>query len=175
MKKSPVRLEAPSPRRTGDFLAAVKCSRALHRGVAAPPRSREQYHAYLRRIAQPSSIGYFVVLSTSELVGVININEIVRGSFQSGYLGYYAFAPHAGHGYMHAGLQLVLARAFGRHRLHRLEANIQPQNVASLELVRRCGFHHEGFSRRYLKVAGRWRDHERWAITLEDWRARTLR
>ena len=71
---------------------------------------------------------------------------------------------------MKKGLVAVLKEAFRRHRLHRLEANIQPDNDASRRLVQRCGFHLEGFSPRYLKIAGRWRDHERWAITAEDWR-----
>jgi ribosomal-protein-alanine N-acetyltransferase len=75
---------------------------------------------------------------------------------------------------MSAGLELVLARAFGELGLHRLEANIQPKNLRSKELVRRSGFRCEGLSPRYLKIAGRWRDHERWAITVED-RRRTPR
>jgi ribosomal-protein-alanine N-acetyltransferase len=54
--------------------------------------------------------------------------------------------------------------------LHRLEANIQPGNRASLRLVRRLGFKREGYSRRYLKIRGRWCDHERWAILAEEWR-----
>jgi ribosomal-protein-alanine N-acetyltransferase len=69
---------------------------------------------------------------------------------------------------MSAGLELVLGRAFGELELHRLEANIQPKNRRSIELVRRAGFRCEGLSPRYLKIAGRWRDHERWAITVED-------
>ena len=69
---------------------------------------------------------------------------------------------------MQAGLRLVLAHAFSKLRLHRLEANIQPRNTASVQLVRSCGFVREGYSRRYLKISGRWKDHERWAILAED-------
>ena len=71
---------------------------------------------------------------------------------------------------MSEGLRLVVGHAFRRLRLHRLEANIQPRNRRSKRLVRRCRFQREGFSRRYLMVAGRWRDHERWAITAERFR-----
>jgi len=92
------------------------------------------------------------------------VSEIVRGAFRSAYLGYYAFAPHDGHGLMAEGLALVIRDAFRRLRLHRVEANIQPGNKASLRLVRRLGFRREGYSPRYLKIAGRWRDHERWAL-----------
>jgi [ribosomal protein S5]-alanine N-acetyltransferase len=100
------------------------------------------------------------------------VSEIVRGNFQSAYLGYYAFTPHARQGLMTEGLTLVVSEAFRRLGLHRLEANIQPSNAASRRLVRRLGFRREGLSRRYLVIAGRWRDHERWAILAEDWRGR---
>ena len=102
---------------------------------------------------------------------MININEIVRGVFCSGYLGYYAFVPHDGRGYMRTGLAAVLRLAFRSYGLHRLEANIQPGNGRSIALVQGLGFEREGYSPRYLKIGGRWRDHERWAITSESWRA----
>jgi [ribosomal protein S5]-alanine N-acetyltransferase len=169
---SPVRLEKPSAARAREFLEAARRSRALHRRWVAPPSTADAYGAYLRRLRRPTHEGHFVVLRASgELVGVINVSEIVRGAFQSAYLGYYGFLPHVGRGFMREGLRLVLDRAFGELGLHRVEANIQPENRASRALVRGLGFRREGFSPRYLEVAGRWRDHERWALLAEEWRA----
>jgi ribosomal-protein-alanine N-acetyltransferase len=108
--------------------------------------------------------------SSGKLVGVINISEIVRGIFHSGYLGYYMFEPYQRQGFMVAGLSTAIGRAFRVLGLHRLEANIQPKNRASTALVKRLGFRREGYSPRYLKIGGRWKDHECWAITVEDWR-----
>jgi [ribosomal protein S5]-alanine N-acetyltransferase len=121
-------------------------------------------------LRKETHLGYWVITNLGELAGVFTINEIVRGLFCSGYLGYYALVPHHEQGHMKRGIRAVLSEAFGRQRLHRLEANIQPENEASRRLVRSAGFRLEGFSPRYLKIAGRWRDHERWAITAEEWR-----
>jgi ribosomal-protein-alanine N-acetyltransferase len=104
------------------------------------------------------------------IVGAINLSQIFLGPFRSAYLGYYIGAAFAGQGYMTAGLQLMLEYSFRQLKLHRLEANVQPHNVASIALVKRAGFTREGYSRRYLKIGGRWRDHERWAILIEDWK-----
>jgi ribosomal-protein-alanine N-acetyltransferase len=109
------------------------------------------------------------------LAGVINLNEIVRGRFRSAYLGYYGFEPYAGRGFMREGLALAISFAFTKLRLHRLEANIQPDNARSKALVKSLGFQMEGYSPRYLKIAGRWRDHERWAILAENWPLSRLR
>jgi ribosomal-protein-alanine N-acetyltransferase len=103
------------------------------------------------------------------LLGAINLSEIVRGKFQSCYLGYYIGPAYTGQGYMTEALQLMLATAYRRLRLHRVEANIQPNNAASIRLVKRAGFRREGYSPRYLKIGGRWRDHERWALLAENW------
>jgi ribosomal-protein-alanine N-acetyltransferase len=106
-----------------------------------------------------------------DIVGAIEISRIARGNFQSAYLGYSILPAHRRRRYMTEALQLALRHAFRTLRLHRVEANVEPGNEASLALVRRAGFTREGFSRRYLKLGGRWRDHERWALLAEDWRA----
>lgn len=164
-----VRLEKPSAKRQESFLAAVRRSQKLHHPWVSPPSTPAAYRAYLRRIRKADSAGYFLCLrGCDELVGVVNISEIVRGAFRSGYLGYYVFAPHQRQGLMTEGLSLVLEDAFRRRGLHRLEANVQPGNEASIRLASRLGFRREGFSPRYLKIGSRWRDHERWAILADE-------
>ena len=110
----------------------------------------------------------FLAEADGELAGVINLNEVVRGIFLSAYLGYYALSGAAGRGIMTQALSLVIAEAFGPLGLHRLEANIQPGNTRSRALVQRLGFRLEGLSPRYLRIAGAWRDHERWAKLADD-------
>jgi RimJ/RimL family protein N-acetyltransferase len=104
------------------------------------------------------------------VVGSVEISRIARGNFQSAYLGYRIAAAERRRGYMTEALQLALRHAFRALKLHRVEANIEPGNEASIALVRRAGFTREGFSRRYLKHGGRWRDQEGWALLREDWR-----
>ena len=165
---SPVRLSLLSAKDRDAFLAAVARSTRLHRPWVSPPSTPEAFRKYLEKLDGTRAVGFRAMVGR-DLVGVINVSEIVHGSFLSAYLGYYAFAPHSRHGYMSAALSGVVTRAFRQLRLHRLEANIQPGNSASIALVRRLGFRKEGFSERYLKIGGRWRDHERWAITKELW------
>lgn len=170
-----VRLERPTLSHQQQFLRAVRASRALHRGWVSPPWDEEQFVLYVASLDTRNREGFLVLTSDGDIAGVINVSEIVRGAFQSAYLGYYAFVPFAGRGFMRQGLQLVIEYCFGAARLHRLEANIQPDNARSIALVRGLGFSREGFSPRYLKIGGRWRDHERWALLVEDWRGRAPR
>ena len=153
-----------------EFLAAVARSRSLHHPWVQAPATPEAYREYLARCDDTRNIAFFIWRDDPRgLAGVVNLNEIVRGGFQSAYLGYYAFVPYAGQGLMKNGLTQVVTHAFSVLKLHRLEANIQPGNRASKALVKALGFRREGLSPRYLKINGRWRDHERWAILCEDW------
>ena len=163
-----VSIRRPTVRDREAFLEAVRRSRVLHRGWVAPPSTSAAYHRHLRRFASDDHESFLVVHKASnELIGVINIGHIIRVSFQSAYLGYYAFSGFEGRGLMRQGMQLVLRHAFRKLKLHRVEANIQPQNVASRRLLMKLGFALEGYSKRYLKISGRWRDHERWALLAE--------
>ena len=107
---------------------------------------------------------------TDELVGVATLGDIIFGNFRGAFVGYYAFEPFARKGYLSEGLSLVLDVAFGTLRLNRVEANVQPRNLRSLRLVRSLGFRREGFSPKYLAIAGRFRDHVRTAILASEWR-----
>ena len=156
-----------------EFIARMRASRSLHRPwISNMPETPDGYAAYLSRTEDPRAAPFLACrVEDGEILGFLNISEIVRGPFKSAFLGYGAVAGFAGQGYMTEALQLVLREAFTKIGLHRLEANIQPGNTASIALAKRCGFELEGFSPRYLKVGGRWRDHERWAIRSETWRA----
>ena len=158
-------LRPPEASDQEEILAAARRSRSLHRPWIKAPDTPEQFRAYLERMAGPANLPFLVCRRDSgEIAGVINLSNVVRGWFQSGYLGYYAFAGHERQGFLCEGLGAVVRHAFRTLKLHRVEANIQPGNLASIALVRSCGFTREGYSPRYLKVGGRWRDHERWAV-----------
>ncbi|WP_327326978.1 GNAT family N-acetyltransferase [Streptomyces sp. NBC_01210] len=152
-----------------EFTQLTSLSTEHHRPWLFPPASAEMYAVYARKLIEdPTKAGFLVCARDSgRIAGFINVNNIVEGGFRSGAIGYGAFAHAVGRGLMGEGLGLVLRYAFGPMGLHRLEANIQPDNEASIGLVRGAGFRLEGFSPDFLYIDGAWRDHERWAITAE--------
>jgi [ribosomal protein S5]-alanine N-acetyltransferase len=136
--------------------------------------------------AQSADYRTFMILANEPegdqpLVGRANLTNAVRGRLRSVAMGYDAYDPYAGRRLFGEGLRLVLDLAFGGVAeggmgLHRVEANVQPGNVASAGLLRSLGFRHEGFSPRYLYLADsagveEWRDHDRYAVTKEEWPA----
>lgn len=150
------------------FISAMQGSQALHHPWVKAPTTPKEFDEYFQRYQQPNQQSFLVCNGAGNIIGVFNISEIVRDLFQNAYLGFYAVADYAGKGYMSAGLKLVLVRIFNDFKLHRIEANIQPDNIQSIRLVRKNGFRYEGFSPRYLKIDDEWRGHEHWAITFED-------
>jgi ribosomal-protein-alanine N-acetyltransferase len=152
-----------------EFLALARESRRLHRPWTYPPERADQFDELYSRSRREDFLCLVAYRSDSgEMTGVFTISQIVRGAFQSAYLGYYAHEKHAGQGLMREALEQVLDHAFGALGLHRIEANIQPGNAPSIALARGAGFRLEGFSPRYLLIGGQWRDHERYAITADE-------
>ncbi len=165
-----VYLYTPTKDSADDFLTLTTTNESFHHPWVYPATDTRRFRAYLDRIERGNACGFLVARCEDDaVVGVININDIILGGFRSGHLGYYGSAPYSRRGFMSAGLALVLDYAFTTLDLHRMEANIQPENEGSLALVRGLGFRKEGFSLGYLKIGGEWRDHERWAILAGEW------
>lgn len=155
------------------FVHAVRSSRKLHRPWSYLPESSTDFRAMLGR---PLGESYLICRNDDEaFAGCASLGQIVFGNLRSAYLGYSAFVPHHGRGYMTEGLGLVLRHAFGTLGLHRVEANVQPDNERSIALVQRLGFRREGYSPRYLKIGNRWRDHVRFAIVADEFTPRPRR
>lgn len=158
-----VHLRRPRASDRDAFVEAARRSRRLHHPWVTAPDTTEAFDAYLARSRRRATRDNLLVCRNDDddgaLAGAVNISEIVRGPFQSAFLGYYAFVPLAGKGYMGEGLELVVGHAFEELGLHRLQANVQPANVRSCEMLRRHGFRLESHSPRYLFVGGAWRNH----------------
>ena len=164
-----VHLRHPRPDDEDPFIAAVRASRRLHRPWAQLPDSPSAFATLIQRQDLPSEEVYLICLNEDgALVGMANLGQIFFGHLRGAYLGYSAFVPHDGRGLMTEGVRLVLRQAFGPIGLHRVEANVQPENTRSIALVERLGFRREGYSPKYLKIGGRWRDHVRYAILAEE-------
>lgn len=99
------------------------------------------------------------------VIGQLNLNILVRGSFQAATLGYHMGAGHQGQGLMREALELAIGYAFGPLGLHRLMANHLPENTRSAGLLQRLGFIREGYAKDYLFIGGAWRDHVLTALT----------
>jgi ribosomal-protein-alanine N-acetyltransferase len=147
-----------------------------------PTAYRAMRRAVLRRAAMGLSLP-FVVRVEGRLAGQVTIDNVVRGALRSGNLGYWVDRAVAGRGMASLAVALVCDHAFGPARLHRLQADIRPENGPSRRLVHRLGFRHEGLLRRYLDIDGDWRDHDTFALLAEDvpggvvdrWRSRVPR
>jgi [ribosomal protein S5]-alanine N-acetyltransferase len=144
------------------------------------------YRAMRRVLGQRARMGTslpFAIRVEGRLAGQVTIDNVVRGALRSGYLGYWIDRSVAGRGMASLAVALVCDHAFGPVGLHRVQADIRPENLPSQRLVERLGFRQEGLLRRYLDIDGDWRDHLSYALLAEDlpagvlsrWRERIAR
>ncbi len=129
------------------------------------------FRAVRRRVLQRARTGLtlpFTVRVEGQLAGQVTIDNVVRGALRSGNVGYWMDSAVAGRGMASLAVALVCDHAFGPVGLHRLQADIRPENERSQRLVERLGFRREGLFRRYLDIDGDWRDHLAYALLAED-------
>lgn len=170
VKGKRILLRYPRSEDFAEFAESARKSRKFHRGLVSPPMDLEKFENYIAANAHDANERFLICLIENDAIcGAVNLSQIFRRSFQNAYLGYYLFERFTGKGLMTEAVELVLRYAFRDLKLHRIEANVQPENLPSIAVLKRCGFTHEGFSRKYLKIGGRWRDHERFAIIKENW------
>jgi [ribosomal protein S5]-alanine N-acetyltransferase len=164
-KNSRVILRRLSVEDRDEFVELVKLSADFLHPWVHLPNTPARFDEYLRRFDGKIAEGLLVCIQRSgEIAGSVSISDIIRGPYQRATVGYNAFLPNASQGYMSEGFELIFRFAFEDLGLHRLEADIQPANEASLRFARRVGFRREGYSPGFVCIDGLWRDHERWAI-----------
>lgn len=132
----------------------------------------------IRKVSNPKRHVRWVGVDTDErILGFFNLGEIVRGVFQNAYASWAINVEMVGRGYATEGMWALLDLAFSEERglgLHRVQANIIPENARSVRLAERVGMRREGVADRYLKIAGTWRDHLMYAKTFEEHTPRYL-
>jgi [ribosomal protein S5]-alanine N-acetyltransferase len=122
----------------------------------------------LRATARRGQALPFAVALDGRFVGQITLGNLVRGSLRSAWVGYWVESQAAGGGVGTAAVALAVDHAFGPVGLHRIEATVRPENVASLRVLAKLGFRDEGLLQRYLEVDGAWRDHRLLAMTRDE-------
>jgi ribosomal-protein-alanine N-acetyltransferase len=133
--------------------------------------SASAYRAMRQAVARRARLGTslpFAIRVEGRLAGQVTVDNIVRGALRSGYLGYWIDREAAGRGMASLAVALVCDHVFSEVGLHRVQADIRPENGPSQRLVERLGFRQEGVLRRYLDIDGDWRDHLAYALLAED-------
>lgn len=171
LKGKKVYLRYPKIEDLTEFTELNKASLDFHEGLVNPPLDQKTFTGYINKNECPENECFLICsIKTDEIAGAINFSQIFRAGFQNAYLGYYVGEKFAGKGFATEAIELIIKFAFEELNLHRIEANIQPQNLPSIAVVKKNGFVKEGFSLKYLQVDGIWCDHERWAIINKNWK-----
>lgn len=142
--------------------------------VEDPEAFRARCGAWERQRQFDTAHGFGLFLPDGTLVGEVSLGNVQRGPLQTATVGYWVDRDHAGQGLVPAGVVVVLRHGFETLRLHRIEAGIVPRNRASRRVAEKLGLRPEGTSLRLVQINGTWEDHERYAITAEEWEQRRV-
>lgn len=153
-----------------DFLAPWEPQRHAEFFTLSAQRDSLQNMVIARQADQAYGFGIFLK-ETGQLIGRINLSNIVRGVFLNATLGYMLAQEHNGHGYTTEAVRMTLRFAFNELGLHRIQAGTMLQNFGSQRVLEKAGFRREGISLRYLHINGKWEDHYMFAITSEEFKS----
>lgn len=151
--------------RNAAFLAPFEPERPA--GFYTAEHHARELAADVQRAAQGTGVRFYLALKDvpGRVIGSVALNNIVRGAFQSCFLGYKLDGALCGRGYMTQAVEACTRFAFGPAALHRVEANVLPRNTASLRVLEKCGYRPEGLARRYLRINGAWRTTSIWCVS----------
>jgi ribosomal-protein-alanine N-acetyltransferase len=128
----------------------------------------------LRKAGRAGTSLPFVVTYGGQLVGQVNVSNVVFGALRSCSIGYWVDSAVAGRGITPTAVALVIDHCFAAAGLHRVEIDIRPENAASLRVVEKLRLRREGYYERFLDIDGGWRDHVAFAVTVEETAGRPL-
>lgn len=131
----------------------------------------EGVHRSIAEVVGARAVGAaypFCIRVEDRIVGRLSLTQVFRKAFQNCYLGYFVGEEHNGRGYATEAVRLAIDYAFDDLRLHRVQANVMTKNPRSARVLEKAGFRREGMALNYLQIAGRWEDHDLFAITTED-------
>jgi [ribosomal protein S5]-alanine N-acetyltransferase len=137
--------------------------------VADRDAFRARCGAWERQRQFDSAYGFGLLLHDGTLMGEVSLGSVLRGPFQSSFIGYWIDEKHAGNGYMPEAVVVLARFAFDELHLHRIQVAIIPRNRASRRVVEKLELREEGIAERYLEINGVWEDHVRYALTVEEW------
>jgi ribosomal-protein-alanine N-acetyltransferase len=150
-------------RRNREFFQAYTPKRSEEFYTAEYQRKRIKDSLVLKEEDKQYTFGVFLA-ATEELVGIVELTEVLRGPLQSCWIGYYLDQEQNGHGYTTEAVRLVVDYAFDVLGLHRIEAGVMPHNIGSIRVLEKAGFYREGLNRKNVKINGKWEDHLHFAI-----------
>ena len=133
------------------------------------PAWRNRVRRYREEYAAGTAVAFLIFEADGgRLLGGITIGNIRHGVAQSAQIGYWMGKRHAGRGFMRDAIDVVISHAFGRMRLHRIEAACIPGNTRSMRVLEKAGFTREGLLRSYLRINGVWQDHYIYALVADE-------
>ncbi|ETT41375.1 ribosomal-protein-alanine N-acetyltransferase [Paenibacillus sp. FSL R5-192] len=172
-----ISLRLLTPQDTQSYLDLIQITRVPYQSVE-PVRDDEFYtlDAQTRRIedrvkAAEDGTGYqfgIYTIKDSLLIGQVSINNVVLGVANYADMGYFIHPDYQGGGRMTAAVKLAVAYGFRALKLNRIQAAVLPSNKGSQRVLEKNGFQFEGTARKYLKINGKYQDHQIYAVLAED-------